>query len=405
MHVPNRRTRNLKKYNENHSASTAKKVIDATRFVFASIVFSLEFTAAAGFMILNNISPPSESAYYRAERNVVETLLKLAQESAKKKFDEMEDGTIISLDGSWGTKRNSRTFILDAIDITRKKIISFVLEDKDDKKNPYKGASNMMEAVAFKKMARILKASGKIKAIVKDGDTKIASIAKDIGWNVSFISDPQHLKKNFGTIFSKYNKEAGGKLRGLKNKIINHINYVLYCNKTSEAKKAIFLNIIQHFSGNHVNCTHDPIIGEKCKIIKDSKTLQIFEKLIKETAKEFGDFDPTLTSNYNENFHSIKARHLTKIIHLGYSWKGRIATAILQYNENYNWIAKAYNALHLQPLSATCILQFTKHIWRSLRKTAANNRKKNTQKEKDRRRKQQIAIMNQETNNGPEAHL
>ena len=53
----------------------------------------------------------------------------------------------------------------------------------------------MMESAAFREMAPILKSCGKIRAIVKDGDTKLANIAKDIGWNVSFIQDPQHLKK------------------------------------------------------------------------------------------------------------------------------------------------------------------------------------------------------------------
>ena len=160
--------------------------------------------------MLDNIIPPSESAYYKAENNVVTTLLKMAQDEVNENLNNLEDNAIISLDGSWGTRRQSRTFILDAIDIATHKIVAFVLEDKGDKENPYKGASNMMEFAAFKKIAPILKATGKIRAIVKDGDTKFANIARNIGWNVSFIQDPQHLKKNFGTIFAKYNKLANG---------------------------------------------------------------------------------------------------------------------------------------------------------------------------------------------------
>ena len=170
-------------------------------------------------------------------------------------------------------------------------------------------------------------------------------------------------------------------------------------------KRKLFFNILQHFSGNHANCNHDAATGIKCKVIKDNKVLEILGDLINETAQLFGDFDPKLTSNYNENFHSIKARYLTKTLNLGYSWKGRICAAILQYNEQYNWIQKAYDALHLPPLSATCLFQLFKRMERSRKKVETNKAKKSTQEARNQRKNRQIAVLKQEKVNNPEAHL
>ena len=138
---------------------------------------------------------------------------------------------------------------------------------------------------------------------------------------------------------------------------------------------------------------------------KVKKGINLLKQLIQEVAKSFGDFDPKLTTNYNENFHSVKARYLTKVLHLGYSWKGRIAAAILQYNDKYNWISKVYNALHLPPLSATCALKFLKLIHHSLQRMKANKAKRSTKEAKEKRREEQIRTIKLETTKNPEAHI
>ena len=69
MPVLGRRIQNLKKYAKKHIGTAATKITNAMRFVFASIVCSMEFASCAGFSLLNDIIPPSESAYYRAEKN------------------------------------------------------------------------------------------------------------------------------------------------------------------------------------------------------------------------------------------------------------------------------------------------------------------------------------------------
>lgn len=399
-----KRANALKQFNKQRKDSAQMTITSVTRFVFSTFVFGLEFTNAAGFMLLNDVKPPSQSAFYKAEHEVVDVLLEMANEDVNKNLEALKEGAIITLDGSWRTKRNSRTFILDAIDVITKKIIAFVLIDKDDKNNPYDGSSNMMEAAAFRKMIPKLMASGKISAIVKDGDTKLAGIAKEFGWDVTFLQDPQHLKKNFGTLFTKYNKIAGGKLKGYKQKIINHINYVLYSEKTPDEKREMFLNIIQHFTGNHANCNHDDESIKHVKELKGDKQVAAFVDLVKETATLFGDFDPKLTTNYNENFHSVKARYLSKNLNIGYSWKGRIAAAILQYNDKYNWIGRACQRLHLPSISLPCLHAFIKLINHSLQRMAHNKAKRNTKEAKNNRREKQIAAIKLEQTNNPEAH-
>ena len=85
-----------------------------------------------------------------------------------------------------------------------------------------------MEAEAFEYLLPKLMKCGKIRQIIKEGDTKLQSIIDKHGLKIQIKHDPNHLKKNWVNSFTKFNKLANGTLRGLKDKIMAHLNYCLY---------------------------------------------------------------------------------------------------------------------------------------------------------------------------------
>ena len=193
----------------------------------------------------------------------------MAKESVQYEFSNLAPNSNISIDGSWTQRRNSKTFILDVIDIATKKIIDFVLLDKGSKFRTasYHGASNMMESYGFKSTIQHLMSNKNIVGLVKDGDVKLEKAIKDNNWNIKTYLDPNHLKKNFHTIFAKYNKYAHGELKGFKKKILAHINTVLYSNNTPEEKRKLFLIILAFPRGFHsilITFCHFLVMGFPC---------------------------------------------------------------------------------------------------------------------------------------------
>ena len=76
-------------------------------------------------------------------------------------------------------------------------------------------------------------------------------------------------------------------------------------------------------------------------------SLRIFEFL----RPMFRDFICCETTNYNENFHSIKARFLNKVHNYGKSRVARICASIFQYKEGYSWILDTLKKLHANIIS------------------------------------------------------
>ena len=121
MQPNKRKTQLLQKTTTKKWKNTLGIINNAKRFVFSAIVFGKDFSRSFGFCLLNNIIPPSESTFYKAQKEVVGVLLNLAQESANENLRELDNNAVLAMDGSWGTKYNLRTFILDFIDVSTKK--------------------------------------------------------------------------------------------------------------------------------------------------------------------------------------------------------------------------------------------------------------------------------------------
>lgn len=388
----------LKESNAEKKVEASDRKKKALLFALSLMISGVGYSAACILFLFNDIKPPSNRLFYKCQKIVVDVLFQMAKDSAEKEFQKLVPFSNISIDGSWTQRRNSRTFILDAIDARTKKIIGFELLDKGSKYRPgnYEGPSNMMEATAFTHMITKLISNKNITGLIKDGDTKLEKIIKQHKWNVTIFHDPNHLKKNWPKLYREYNKIANHTLTGLKTKILAHLNHVLYSEGTPEEKREKFMNAFYHFLGNHSNCgAHDPT--KPWKYSNDPKKRDVLFRLLNETANLFGDFDPTKTTNPNEFFHTLKGYVLPKIYHWESSWIGRISVAILRHNCGYDWVPEALERLHLKGWPLHTGMQLFTHLAAYVKKKVERKEKKQTIEAKKARKQNQIAIIKQES--------
>lgn len=69
------------------------------------------------------------------------------------------------------------------------------------------------------------------------------------------------------------------------------------------------------------------------------------------------NFERYHTTNFNENFHSIKARLLLKNNYQGYWAIGRMLASILQYNYPDLWIFKLFDYFHIAALPTSIAIK------------------------------------------------
>ena len=376
----------IQRNKEEHEESLTKKD-RAKRCVFSTLYTGVGYTAACILFLLNDIIPPSNNLFYQCQTEIVKVLLEMAKESAFEEAAKLQPGTTVSIDGSWTHRRNSRSFILDVIDPKTHKIVDFELVDKGSKfrRGNFNLSSNLMEAYAFNQSILRLMRNPNITGIIKDGDTKLEKIIANHHWNVSIYLDPNHLKKNWPKLFQQYNKLANNSMKGLKKKILAHINHVLYSDGTPEEKRSLFMNSFYHFMGNHTFCEekHDT---PKWKFADDPAKTRLLFGLLNKTANLFGDFDPAKTTNPNEFFHTLKGYVLPKIYHWESSWIGRISIAILNNNRGDDWLAEAFWRLHMKSYPVHTWVQLLRFLKARMKKAIKNREKKKSEEEQKKRR-------------------
>lgn len=316
----------------------------------------MPYSSAAIMFLLNGIIPPSLKEIELYAPDVMKALKEMASESVTKACEEMPSNAVVSLDGSWDHRRNGKIMILDLICEQTHKIVDYELVYKTIRKftGNYEGPSNLMEAEAFKRMIPRLMKNNKIIELIKDGDVKISKIVQDFHWGVILKNDPNHQLLHFDTIWKKWNDLCNGKLFGLKERLLSYLKGILYETSTTTEKLQKWENAINHFTGNHVNCPPHSI--EKLwKHRDDQSALESLKGLINDLKPIIQNFERYHTTNYNENFHSIKAHLLLKNNYQGYLAVGRIFASILQYNYPDFWVFKLFDYLHLAslPVSAS----------------------------------------------------
>ena len=361
----------------------------AKRFIFTIYLTGISRVVGCLVLLLNGSEPPSEKLVTKAQTYVCNELYYLAQKSAEEALANLSDNAVVSIDGSWTNRRNSLTFILDVIDVTTKKIIAFEVLDKGEnhRHGNYKGPSNLMEAEAFRRIIPKLMKTGKIKTLVKDGDTKLEKIIEKYNWSVQIHYDLNHRLKNWPNLFKTYNKLANGTLRGLKERVRGFLEVCLYDNLTTAEKVEKFMNSYYHFLGNHTNCPNHGA-GYQWPHRNDPIAQKYLMLLLNKSAEILKTSFPYETTNYNENYHSVKSKYVPKAFNLGNSFIGRLACSILQYNKPYDWVTDVMEHLGFNTCLPTHIVTQIIQILHSQLRKMKNQYDKKSLPENKRKKKQ-----------------
>ena len=313
-------------------------ILRGLRAALAAILAGIPFTCLAVVSYILGVDPPSRYFFNIGVKAMTNALINEAKDSASYYLNLMEPNGVASFDASWSHKRNAKLCIADVIDIKQQKIVSFAIVDKllEDPGKNYDGPSNLMESYGFEKIIKELKESGKIGTLVKDGDTKIDKIIEKYNWTVNLVSDINHKFKNFHSSFERINHKYNNSLKGIENRVKSWLGEVLFSNHTIDEKIRIWKNTLNHFLGNHQNCMQHGTV-KPWKNAKNPIAIQALQEVIQFWLPTVSEFIRGETTNYNEAFHSIKARYFNKNYNYGETSIARICASICQYNEGYKW--------------------------------------------------------------------
>ncbi|KAK8842160.1 hypothetical protein M9Y10_026388 [Tritrichomonas musculus] len=92
-------------------------------------------------------------------------------------------------------------------------------------------SSKALEGVAFEELlpsSSGLQNNSKITELIKDCDFHIDKIIELSGWKIPIIADPNHLLKNFMNNFENFVKPQMKNFRGIGEKILKQLKYILY---------------------------------------------------------------------------------------------------------------------------------------------------------------------------------
>lgn len=111
-----------------------------------------------------------------------------------------------------------------------------------------------MEAEALKLMIPSWKDDRRVTQYVHDKDSKTKKAIEKAGQNIEEMIDTNHCVKSFRRKFNLTKVKSPTKLYGLKAPLERFFQALLKIDLTIEEKQDLWLNAVEHFSGNHEKC-------------------------------------------------------------------------------------------------------------------------------------------------------
>jgi hypothetical protein len=162
------------------------------------------------------------------------------------------------------------------------------------------------------------------------------------------------------------------------------------CLDSVAVKKAYWENCVRHFCGDHSDCpfAHENEIpvwdGAAHKVCVDTLTL-----LVQKTKPILGLVVSDYSTQINESLNRTKVKYANKDVCWGFTWKARMACAILDRNDP-GWKLALYEKLKLPPLSPEALMYLQQTEEKRLRdKLWYNSVEYREMREKERRSKKQ----------------
>ncbi|KAK8881977.1 hypothetical protein M9Y10_044616 [Tritrichomonas musculus] len=100
---------------------------------------------------------------------------------------------------------------------------------------------------------------------IQDGDVATINLIQEWNQDIQIYFDPNHLKGKMKRILEKFNKIVIGCFNPIKLKLVNFFKFLL-TNKTLSVyqKKYQWVNVVNHFLGEHGLCLHSYQYYENC---------------------------------------------------------------------------------------------------------------------------------------------
>lgn len=115
---------------EKHQDSVV--LLNAKRLAFSLLVPGSNYSSMSEMLLWNDIIPPCERTFNRAQNEVVEKILEMATEFCSKYKEQITTNSTITMDGSWSHGRNANECVLEFVDLNQKKIVDFEFPSKDN---------------------------------------------------------------------------------------------------------------------------------------------------------------------------------------------------------------------------------------------------------------------------------
>ena len=336
--------------NENNPDIPTKDIKTAIQYSIALISCGFTISRMADFQILMNRDYPSRKLVTQAMNILRPVMCELVQQSCEYWKGQMQQNSIISIDGSWNHRRRGTYEIFDVICVQLKKIIAFDIRIHQSHNIPGNTLStaSAMEGESFQILLPQLESDPRISCVVKDGDVQIDKMITDSGWEVDVRPDPNHLMKHFEQRFQEIvPQNIRTKFRGICPFIKQQLVNTLYM-PISKVQK------LEHIDNIENIILHCPFLPRGTngnlfywKSRKNADCIQKVDQVIDYCKGIILQFDRGVTTNYNEAFHALKAILVPKIYNLGHSTDLRLYASVLQYNDGNEWIKELFKRFDL----------------------------------------------------------
>ena len=327
--------------------------LEAKRFAFSIIVTGSETTKAIDLFLWNDISLPfTKSELYNEMKVVCDAIIKFGNESMMKHFNNIQQNSIISFDGSWEHRRNSNRCLTTVIDqSTQKVVMACIKSSKVSINSPdYCKVPQNMEVESIKTMIPYLRQNKNIIGYVHDNDAKTRKALFTENWHIFEYLDPGHSMKSFDRKLQKYNSMHQNIFREIEVKLRKFMKMLLKSSENIFQKVTWWINSVAHFCGDHSKCpfAHKPT--QIWSLSKNSEAIRILIQFLHDTKFIIEKCTPLYSTQSNEAFHRIKLKYATKDVKWGFTWEARMYAAILDRNETF-WKMDLFNFLGLRPIN------------------------------------------------------
>jgi hypothetical protein len=310
--------------------------LDARRFAFSILANGGNYRKIADIFLWNDIKLPCRTAIYSAQHEFTDAIKQECLALCQKWKAEMTDPSVVAFDGSWSHRRGAKECVVVLIDCRTKRIVDFeiVLKTKAGVMGNWDGSSNGMELQGLKELIKRWKDDPNVKGVVHDNDSKATKAIRDSGWKVDQYYDPNHVCKAFKRKWDTLPHRA---LTGIGTKLLRWFQYLIRSDFTPEERAEYWLNVVEHFKGNHEHCPFEHPTLTAWRGITDANAeaelMAFLEATVDLVCRTRSPFD----SQMCESFNAVKAKFASKTISWKVSWPARVMCAVMQVNSDEDW--------------------------------------------------------------------